>query len=146
MRQVHFGGSFAPPLSDEKIARYRELAERAPEGSFLREALLALLKLILAWWDLPDSQTSPSVHPSGAPVMGMDPEYSKALYDLVPWDHEMKAYDEEFDKIPPVGESKELRDAAYHLLWHARELDLDREPITGQRDERGRFVYTKYGE
>ena len=38
---------------------------------------------------------------------------------------------ESSSSIPrPVLEDTQLRDAAFHLLWHVKELDLDREPIT----------------
>lgn len=46
-----------------------------------------------------------------------------ALAQAFALDHEL------FDSIDPVAQ-KDLRNAAFHCLWVARELDLGREPIT----------------
>ena len=50
------------------------------------------------------------------------------IFDVVPWDHELDAIQSLFDGIPP--EKRDLRNAAFHLLWFGKELVKDREPMT----------------
>lgn len=122
------GGSFAPPLSDEALVRYRELAE-ALEPSPHRDAMLACCKCCQHWWDLPESDVAGRAHPLRGMIVDLTPELKAALYDDIPWDHELDAYSKLFEEFHPVTQ-KELRDAAHHLLWHVRELNKDREPLT----------------
>lgn len=133
MPQQRFGGSFAPPLSDDLLAQYRARAEALEPQSPIRDAMLKLLAACEVWWELPESNGSGRPHASGKGVIiDLEPEHVLALWDHVPWDWELKAYGILFDKIDPVGE-RDLRDAAYHLLWHGWELYLDREPLTADK-------------
>jgi len=57
-------------------------------------------------------------------------EHVKALWDVTPWMRELDllsniAGSGVFDRLKGP-----IRDAAFHLLWHAKEITLDREPIT----------------
>jgi hypothetical protein len=128
MAKQRVGGSFAPPLSDELLAKYERIALDAsgPVG----DALLSLLICVKTWWELPFSGPEGSEpHPSGTgTIVPLDAPIATALYDHIPWDHELKGIQELFDGIPV--EKKELRNAAFHLLWHVKELNMDREPIT----------------
>lgn len=122
------GGSFAPPLTDEKLAAYASLADGAsPE---VKDAMGTCLACVKKWWDLPFSgPTGSTPHPSGVgTIVPLDEPIAAALEPHIPWKHEIAAIQWLFDNIP-AGQ-KELRDAAFHLLWHVIELDLDREPIT----------------
>jgi hypothetical protein len=126
------GGSFAPPLSDDRIAEYELLAEEAsPE---VKDAMQTLLKCVKHWWDLPESsQAGAKPHPSGrGRIVSLDEPIAKALWDDIPWTRELKSMGELFDGISAETQ-RELRNAAFHLLWHAVELDLDREPITADK-------------
>ena len=55
----------------------------------------------------------------------------ETLWDVTPWMRELDLLstpraDGLFDGLP----SGELRDMAFHLLWHVKEITLDREPMT----------------
>lgn len=124
------GGSFAPPLSDEQLAAYKALAESTagPVG----DAMRTLLKCCLNWWNLPESTTVSKLHSSGrGQIVPLDEPIKAALYDDIPWDHELAAIQSLFDGIPAG--HKALRDAAFHCLWVVKELNLDREPITADK-------------
>lgn len=121
------GGSFAPPLPDTKLTRYEKLAETAPEK--VKEAMLTLIKCVKAWKKEKPSAVKGSPHPSGrGTITPLTKEQVKKLWNDVPWMEEITLYETWFDTIPPT--SKELRDAAFHLTWFAKELTMDREPVT----------------
>lgn len=125
----HVGGSFAPPLTDALLARYRELIDELGAGK-VKEALQALYACCLKWWDLPASDDTGRPHPVGRGVIvPLTEPLKKALWEHIPWTDQLDLYASWLDAIDPVRE-KELRDAAFHLLWHVKELDLDREPLT----------------
>ncbi len=122
------GGSFAPPLTDEKLTSYESLAASAsPE---VKDAMGTCLACVKKWWGLPYSGPAGSTpHPSGiGTIVPLDEPIAAALEPSIPWKHEIAAIQGLFDSIP--ASHKELRNAAFHLLWHVIELDLDREPIT----------------
>lgn len=133
---------FAPPLSDEKLARYRELAEGLPEADRVRDAMLTMLDCVETWWDLPESKRKDAsrlkiVHGGKAvtvPITPLEEKHVKVLWEVTPWMDELNALstandDGPLDALPPG----ELRDAAFHLLWHCKEITLDREPVTSDR-------------
>lgn len=132
-RQQRIGGSFAPPLTDELIERYRATIE-ALSASPVRDAMRQCLACCERWWGLPDSVgTETRNHPSGVGrIVDLEPAIAEALWDHIPWDHEIEAIQSLFDAIDP-GSSRELRNAAFHLLWHVKELNLDREPLTADK-------------
>jgi hypothetical protein len=128
MATRRFGGSFAPPLTDELLAEYKATIDTLP-ASALRDALGVLHNCCVQWWEQPDSVGEGKPHPSGRGVIvDLDPEIAKALWDHIPWKEELDATQKLCDAIP--ADQKDLRKCAFHLLWHARVLDLDREPIT----------------
>lgn len=136
------GGSFAPPLDDAKFESYRKLAKDADPQ--VADHMATLIKMVETYRGRPKAvakavakaQSDPASgtpHPSGLGTMFHLPETEvKRLWDVVPWQEEIAAYSTVFDKISPEAQ-KELRDAAFHLLWFAQELTLDREPITNDR-------------
>lgn len=129
--QPRIGGSFAPPLDAEGLKKYRELAESAEPRT--RDAMLSLCDMVKAHHSLPKSKKAGSVHPSGSGVIV--PLEDKAIEDLdphVPYEDECRLLGELFDKID-AGRQKELRNAAFHLLWFANELTRDREPMTSDK-------------
>lgn len=139
MARRFIGGSFAPPLTDAKLAAYRDLIDALPPSA-VRDALDTLHKCCAEWWELPESSgTETRPHAVGiGTVVDLDEPSKTALYDLIPWAHELNAmggwtdatgyHAGLFDDL-----RGELRDAAFHLLWHVKELDLDREPITNDK-------------
>lgn len=127
------GGSFAPPLDAAKLEEYRALAaEASPE---VGEAMNSLIKMMESFHDRPapkKGERAPAgiPHPSGLGLMVKLPDAEvKRLWDVVPWEHEVEMYKQLFDTIDPAGK-KALRDAAFHLAWYARELTIDRVPLT----------------
>ncbi len=150
--QLRIGGSFAPPLTDEKLAAYGVLAASAPGP--VKDAMTELLACCEKWWNLPEPNgTAVRPHPVGVgAIVSLQENHAKELSDLIPWTHELKAMQELFDALPSGStsgeevltdgvrwavvtdpEAKALRDAAFHLLWHVKELDLDREPLTADQ-------------
>ena len=127
-RKTRIGGSFAPPLDSEKIAAYRELAKSA-EDERVRDAMLPLCDMVDSFHQTPKSKLSGKPHPVGlGVVVPLEEDEIKRIWDLVPWDYECDALGKLFETLP--SDQKDLRNAAFHLLWFARELTKDREPIT----------------
>jgi hypothetical protein len=132
MAKQRIGGSFAPPLSDETIVHYKSIALGAsPE---VREAMQVLLNCVERWWALPESGPEGSrPHPSGrGTIVPLDDPIAAELEPHIPWKHELEMYQKLFDGIDPVSQ-RDLRNAAFHVLWHAKELELDREPLTADK-------------
>lgn len=124
------GGSFAPPLTDELLAKYRHMIDSLDNLSQVYDCMNKLHKCCAAWWDLPESDTAgPQTHMTGARVQLLDGPVRAKLFDLIPWMEELDVMGTVLDKIDPSSH-RDLRNAAFHLLWHAKELCLDREPIT----------------
>ncbi len=133
MAKSYIGGSFAPPLDDAKLARYRALIDALPARSPLRDALETLYRCVAQWWELPESTGGGRPHPVGRGyIVHLDEQHQKALWDAIPWEHELRECERLCDGIDPRGQ-KELRDAAHHLLWFVKELNLDREPLTNDK-------------
>jgi hypothetical protein len=130
-RQV--GGSFAPPLDDAKMGAYRAAVAQQSAGP-VKDALAALLACCARWWDLPEPQgTRTWDHPSGrGAVVGLEEAHARELDDLIPWAHELDAMQTLFEGID-AAQNKPLRDIAFHLLWHVKELDRGREPLTSDK-------------
>jgi hypothetical protein len=132
------GGSFAPPLDAKKLERYRELAESAEPA--VKDAMLSLCGMAESFHAAkpPKAPKAPSVpHPSGVGLITPLPQSEvERLWDDVPWPHECDAIQGLFDRLP-VGakgsEENDRRNAAFHLLWYARELTMDRTPLTSDR-------------
>ena len=123
--QVRHGGSFAQPLSIEKVAAYRELAKQA--GVEIREAMESLCTMVEVFHETPKSKLQGFQHPSGTgTIVQLEDAEIQRIWDHVPWPRECDSMGVLFDSLT----DKPVRDAAYHLLWYARELAMDREPIT----------------
>lgn len=123
------GGSFAPPLDADKLAAYRQAAETADAPT--KDAMLALVNMVECFQQTAPSRQPGTPHPSGRGVIvPLEADEVARIWDLVPWDHELDAMAGLFDRLD--GNSP-LRTPAFHLLWYARELAKDREPITCDR-------------
>lgn len=129
---------FAPPLTDELIARYEAVAAALPDArGEVRDALRECLKAVRLWWELPESagdrdDAHLAIRHRGRDVRvrltSLTPDLREKLYDAIPWPYEIAAMQRLFDAIDPA--ERELRDAAFHLLWVVKELNADREPLT----------------
>jgi len=124
------GGSFAPPITKEQLQKYRQLA--AKTEPHIREVMEKLCDMVQQWW-LTETKAiggGGNPHPSGkGTVQDLSDNQVKELYDLVPWPYECDAYAIQFDTLSPTAQ-KEERNAAFHLLWYAKELTQDRHPMT----------------
>lgn len=126
--RTQIGGSFAPPLTDELLAAYHALALEA--GEEIRDAMLKLHACAAQWWELPESTGDGKPHPSGRGyIVALDAPIATALWEAIPWTRELDMFGALFDTLP----TGRLRNAAFHLLWFAKELDLDREPLTSDK-------------
>jgi len=128
MATRRIGGSFAPPLTDERLAEYRKLIDGL-DDSPVKDAMTELLTCCEAWRELPESKGVGTRHPLGPTVVPLDAEIAKALWEKIPWREELEMMGVLFGKIP----QGELRNAAHHLLWFGVELEQDREPLTNDR-------------
>ena len=103
-----FGGSFAQPLSDELLAEYEQLAEEAP--TLIRDVMRALLVPVKLWWSLPESTGDGIPHASGRGVIvKLDNAIQKALWESIPWEHEIKAMASVVDQIQAEQDAENSR-------------------------------------
>jgi len=134
MPRTQIGGSFAPPLSDEKIKQYTDLIATLPDKTQVKDCLLKLLKCCTEWWNQPESTGQGKPHPSGRGfIVDLDQPIQDALFDSIPWMEELDIMSNAqgtgvFDAL-----TGDVRHMAFHLLWHAKELCLDREPMTSDK-------------
>lgn len=127
--QPRFGGSFAPPIDADTVDRYRVLAEAAGNemiAGYMRD----LCRMVATFQETPKSRKAPKPHPSGVgQIVKLEAAEVDRIFDVVPWPAECDLIGQAFDKLHPVHQ-RDVRNAAFHLLWYARELAQDREPIT----------------
>lgn len=131
--RIRIGGYFAPPLSDEILAQYKAMIDALP-ASALKDGLLVLHNCASKWWEQPESQGAGTRHPLGvATIVPLDEPIAAALWDHIPWKEEIDAIRRLVRAIPGDQNHKPLRKCANHLVWHARELEKDREPLTNDK-------------
>jgi hypothetical protein len=124
-QQARIGGSFAPPLSPEQLVTYKALANDCADRQ-CKEKILELVKMKETFDATPKSKQKGSPHPLGVGVIvPLEEKEIERIWDVVPYENECNAIGALFDQL-----TGDLRNAAYHLLWFARELAMDREPIT----------------
>lgn len=125
---TRIGGSFAPPLTVDKIDAYAALAATAPPQ--VKDAMSTLLVLAREYQKHPTATSPSKPHPSGrGTIVPLAVAVADAIDPLVPWDEELAMFAAVFEKIDATA-GKPLRDAAFHLLWYARELSIGRDPLT----------------
>lgn len=154
-------GCFAPPITDEDLERYEQLAEAAPAA--MAHEMRELIQMVRVFRETPATKERgmpAQVELAGGrtarvDVAPLEKAEVERIWDLVPWDHECTAIAALFETLPyPLpekdGRSREeriaslpeakqtqvrVKDAAVHLLWFARELCADREPLTSDKLE-----------
>ncbi len=150
------GGSFAPPLTADKLRQYRVVIERSVSDD-LKEPLLGLCRMVEVFQETPESDEPAEPHPVGmGHVQQLAPEEVERIWDLVPWPWEVDALRGRCNQLEPteVDQANARRHAAYkargermpdserivtllgasrHLLWYAKELAEDREPCTNDK-------------
>lgn len=125
------GGSFAPPLIQSKVSEYRSIAATANEE--VKYHMLKLCDMMDAFSKQGGSSLPAKPHPvdGNIPIVPLEKKQIEALWDHVPWPNECEMIQKVFDGISV--DNKKLRDAAFHLLWYAKELTLDRLPLTSDK-------------
>jgi len=131
--------AFAPPLTDQLFSQYASNINTLPQGE-LKDALLSLYNCAKAWWDVPESTEKPSYYlfrGKQVPETPLSKELIDKLWDTTPWMRELKTLstpqaDGLFDNL-----EGDLRNMAFHLLWFATEITLDREPMTQDKIPQG---------
>mgnify|MGYP001611048435 CR=1 FL=1 len=114
MSPSRIGGSFAPPLDDNKIGEYRKLAEKAPRP--ILDAMMALCDMVDVFYETPRSAMPSFPDRTGvALITPLETDKIELLDPHVPWKHELDGYASIFDTLDPK-DDKKLRDAAFHLL------------------------------
>ena len=132
MALKHIGGSFAPSIDDVGIATYGSLIASC-EDLEAKDILQKLHTMLTEFRKTPESSLTGAAHPAGRGVMvPLEDAEIQRIWDVVPWQYEIEAYKPVLDRLDPVAQ-KDLRNAAFHLLWFAQELCLDREPLTKDR-------------
>lgn len=154
-RSFRVGGSFAPQIDSAKASAYfAAISAHAPRD--LKDTLLALVDMVNLFNQTPPSTNPPRPHPMGKVtivgkvgpdgkklkpdvminprIVDLEEAEIKRIWDAVPWGYEIDALQHQLNIRFDSGElPNELRTPAYHLLWYARELTLDREPLTMER-------------
>lgn len=126
--RVRVGGSFAPPITADKLASYKTLAASADTRT--QDYMNQLITMLEKFNETPKSTLAASAHPSGrGQIIPLADEEIQRIWNEVPWKEELDVMGNWFDKLD-ASSQKDLRNAAFHLLWYGRELCLDREPIT----------------
>lgn len=133
-KQTVAGGSFAPPLDAATVARYRDLAVDADDKA-TESYILQLCDMVDLFLETPASPLPGTPHPSGrGTITPLEDGEMRRIYNAVPWSHECDMMGRVFSGLDPVAR-RDVRNAAFHLLWYARELTIDRQPITTDRLE-----------
>jgi len=126
--EQRIGGSFAPALGPDRLAECLARAEGAPPA--VAAAMTELARAIGAHHGLPRSRKAGTPHPAGVgTIVPLEEHARAALAEHLPFGDELDLYAARFEALDPE-KDKGLRDAAFHLLWYARELALGREPLT----------------
>jgi hypothetical protein len=117
------GGSFAPRLTPEKVAEYRDTAQAVADAQ-ARGYMLDLCNMMDLWHQTPDFGGG-APNALSMPVTPLPEEEVQRIWDVVPWKDECDLMGQCFDKL-----EGDQRNAAFHLLWYAVELTNDRQPCT----------------
>lgn len=144
----------ATPLTEELIAKYDSIIACLPDAMReVRDAMNECMACVKKWWELPDStrqdvqrfNTLQAGQSKTILVQPLDKQLIDDLWEVTPYTRECEPWKELFEALPSgtVEENgvcrlvdpaaNELRNAAFHLLWHVIELSLDREPVTAER-------------
>lgn len=117
------GGSFAPRITPDKVAEYRNIANGVSDAQ-ARGYMLDLCDMMDSWHQTPDFGGG-APNALRMPVTQLPEEEVQRIWDVVPWKEECDLMGKCFDRL-----EGDQRNAAFHLLWYAVELTNDRQPCT----------------
>lgn len=121
---------YAEPIDEGTLQDYRTAAKSLDPTSEVGYHFRALLSMVEKFFETGESSLE------GIPIEGnregavhvpLETEEIDRIWDYVPWSKEIDAIEAAFDTLP---NKSDIRKAAFHLSWYARELTADREPIT----------------
>jgi hypothetical protein len=103
----------------------------------LADAYDSLLVCVRTWWDAPESKRKDGerwkLRHKGKEITVQEtpltPELVDQLWDTTPYMDELDLLSTPRDDGILDGLEGDLRNAAFHLLWFAKEITLDREPV-----------------
>lgn len=131
-KRILVGGSFAPPLDNDGLDRYEQLA-KACDDRKCQGYMLDLVNMLRVFWETGESKAEEQAAPLGHAIKPLEDAEIERIWHFVPWPEECDVIGAAFESIP----AGETRNAAHHLLWYARELAQDREPTTKDRVKLG---------
>lgn len=116
----YFGGSLAPTIDEVKMSQFRHFEGTldGPANDYYTE----LLELAELWWDS-DVSTAEAKPGRFQAIVPLTQELQNKFYNAIPWPKELALMAETFETL-----TGEVRNCAFHLLWLANELNLNREP------------------
>jgi hypothetical protein len=126
--------SFAPELTSDKLDSFREIsADHRYSHPQIWQEMLRLIAMVDRFRETPDSKLPAFDHPIGVlgstgrvpRVTPLEAAEIERISSDVPWS-------DECDRLAALfaGLQGDIKHAANHLLWFARELRAGREPIT----------------
>lgn len=97
-----FGGSFAPPLTDELLAQYDVLVSALDSREQTTDIIKQLLACVRAWWNEPDSTGGGKPHPvfgKAVAMIDLDGDIAARLWEAIPWREELESWAPLLDKL-----------------------------------------------
>ena len=124
---------FAPPLTDELIAKYKADIAACEPGE-IKDALTECLACVEAWWNIPESTRKDGdkfeiMHKGSKVTFQVTPlesEQVKQLDGTTPWMRSLNGMSQLFAVLP----QGPFCNMCHHLLWYCKEITCDREPLT----------------
>jgi hypothetical protein len=97
-RVERFGGSFAPPLTDDLLERYEAAAAKAPRME--KETLEGLIQMARTFRETGPSKLKAHPHPAGVGTLTkLEQEEVDRIDPVVPWQHEVDALKAMAEKV-----------------------------------------------
>lgn len=122
----------ADAITLDKLNVYRDLLKKALSPR-LYEYAYKLLSMVERFLETPESsqplqkiRVDLGTELAALPAKALDPEEYERMFDYVPWEDEIEMMSQAFEALP----TGDVRNACFHLIWYARELTRDREPMT----------------
>src|SRR5574338_191002 len=107
--QVHRGGTYAPPIDEEKLSQYREFAEKFPEPQ-IKEMMLKNCDMVEQHLRKQASTLPGSLDHAGRGIaVPLTDETKEALDEFVPWEQEHNMWQKLLEKFCAVPANQGLK-------------------------------------
>lgn len=125
------GGSYAPRITDSDLGAYKQALDTSKASPAILDAVKDLIQMVEVFYETPETSQPPEEDTSGRLLIRrLEEDEIARIWEVVPWDYEVRALRQLFEEIP---REDAIHKAAHHLLWYAKELTEDREPVTRDR-------------